>query len=74
METPSMIAAIFTAIGNVITSFGGVIGQGFSSAVALFWSGTALTDTGTLMLIGAGIALVWFAVTLIMRLIRPRVR
>jgi hypothetical protein len=26
------------------------------------------------MLIGSGVALVWFAVSLIMRLVRPRVR
>ena len=69
-----MISAIFQAIGSAITAFGGVIGNGFASAVALFWDGTALTDTGTLMLIGAGVGLVWFAVTLIMRLVRPRVR
>lgn len=69
-----MITAIFQAVGQAITAFGGVIGNGFSSAVALFWNGTALTDTGTLMLIGLGVGLVWFAVTLIMRLIRPRVR
>lgn len=74
METPSMITAIFQAIGQAITAFGGVIGNGFSSAVALFWNGTALTDTGILMLIGAGVALVWFAVALIMKLIRPRVK
>ena len=74
METPNMITAIFQAVGQAITAFGGVIGNGFSSAVALFWNGTALTDTGTLMLIGLGITLVWFAVSLIMRLIRPRVR
>ena len=74
METPNLIAAIFTAIGQAITSFAGVIGNGFTAAVALFWNGTALTDTGTLMLIGSGVALVWFAVSLIMRLVRPRVR
>lgn len=74
MEPVSMIQAIFNAIGQAITSFGGVIGNGFSSAVALFWNGTALTDTGTLMLIGAGVGLVWFAVALIMKLIRPRVK
>lgn len=69
-----MISAIFQAVGQAITAFGGVIGNGFASAVALFWDGTALTDAGTLMLIGLGITLVWFAVSLIMRLLRPRVR
>lgn len=69
-----MITAIFQAVGQAITAFGGVIGSGFASAIALFWDGTALTDTGTLMLISLGVALVWFAVSLIMRLIRPRVR
>lgn len=67
-----MVSAIFTAIANAITAFGGVIGNGISSAVSLFWDGTALTDAGTLLLIASGVGLVWMAVFFITKLVRVK--
>lgn len=65
-----MITAIFETIGTAITQFAAVLGNGFTSAVALVWSGTALTPLGTLLLIGAAGGLVWFAVKMILKLVR----
>lgn len=65
-----MIEAIITAIGTAVTSFSAVIGNGFTSAVALVYSGTALTPLGSLLLIGAAAGLAWFAVKMILKLVR----
>lgn len=67
-----MVSAIFNAISSAITSFGAVVGSGISSAVALFWDGTALTDAGTLLLIASGVGLVWMAVFFITKLVRVK--
>lgn len=74
MDTPNMVSAIFTAIGNAITAFAGILGNAFSSMVSLFWNGTALTDVGVLLLIGAGVGLVWGAFAFIRALVRVRAR
>lgn len=68
-----MVEAIFTVIGNVITAFAGVIGSGFTSLIALFYDATnGITLLGTLMLIGVGVSLVYWAFRLVRRLVRLR--
>lgn len=73
-----MISALFTEIGNVITSFAGVIGNGFSSIIALFWDSTlntgagGLTTLGILSLVPMGLGLVWFAYKVIRNLFHAR--
>lgn len=72
-----MISALFTEIGNVITSFAGVIGNGFTNIIGLFWDsslGTSggLTTLGILSLIPMGLGLVWFAFKMVRRLFKAR--
>ena len=68
-----MISAIFTAIGNAVTSFAGVLGNGFTSLLAIFYNSTdGLTPVGLLMLIGAGIGIVYWAFALVRSLISAR--
>lgn len=71
-----MITALFTEIGNVITAFAGVIGNGFESLLAIFWDSTASTPgftlVGILSLVGVGMALVYWAFRLIRNLIHLR--
>lgn len=69
-----MVQAIFTAIGSAMTAFAGILGNAFSSMVSLFWNGEALTDVGILLLIAAGVGLVWGAFRFIRGLIRVRAR
>lgn len=70
-----MISAIFTAIGSVMTAFVGVLGNAWNSLIALFYNATdGLTDVGTLLLITAGVGLVWGGFFFIRSLIRVRVR
>lgn len=69
-----MLAQLFTTIGTIITSFVGILGNGFAGVIALFWDGTALTNAGLLMLIPAGVGLVWGAYSFIKALIRVRTR
>lgn len=56
-----MINAIFTAVGDAITAFAGVIGNGFTSIVALFYTTDGLTPLGYLSIIGFGISLGFMA-------------
>lgn len=72
-----MISAIFTQVGSVITAFAGILTNGVSSVVSLFWTtgsgGTgALTEVGQLLLIPFGIGLVIAVYHLIKGLIRVR--
>lgn len=71
-----MVTAIFEAVGSVITAFAGVIGNGFSALLEIFYttSGTnaGLTPVGTLSLIGLGMALVYWAFRIIRGLIKAR--
>lgn len=67
-----MIAQIFNTIGEAITHFAGVLGNGFSSLITLFYAENAVTPLGILCLIGLGVSLVWFAFRLVMRLFRQR--
>lgn len=73
-----MIGEIFETIGDVITNFAGVLGNGFQSLLAIFWDSTAnsgagaLTLVGTLSLIGLGIGVVYWAFRLVRSLIHAR--
>lgn len=71
-----MIANIFTAIGDAVTNFAGVLGNGFSSLVEIFYTTTGtnqgLTPVGLLLLIGAGIGIVYWAFAMIRSLISAR--
>lgn len=67
-----MLSAIFTVIGEAITAFAGILGNGFTAMIALFYAENAVTPLGILALIGLGVSLVWFAFNLIMRLFRQR--
>lgn len=70
-----MISAIFTTIGSVMTAFVGVLGTAWTSLIALFYNATdGLTDVGILLLITAGVGLVWGGFYFIRSLIRVRVR
>lgn len=70
-----MISAIFTTIASVMTAFVGVLGTAWNSLIALFYNATdGLTDVGTLLLITAGVGLVWGGFYFIRSLIRVRVR
>lgn len=73
-----MISEIFQSIGDVITSFAGVLGNGFTSLIAIFWDSTlnsgagGLTTIGILSLIGLGMALVMWGFRLIRSLFHAR--
>lgn len=70
-----MVTAIFEAVGSVITAFAGVIGNGFTALLEIFYStGTTpgLTPIGILSLIGVGMGLVYWAFRLVRGLIKLR--
>ena len=70
-----MIEAIFGAIGDAITSFAGILGNGFQSILDIFFdseAGYSPTPVGTLALIGVGIGLVFWAYRLVRGLMRVR--
>lgn len=71
-----MVEAIFTAIGGVITAFAGVIGNGFTALLEIFYTtsgtNTGLTPIGILSLIGVGMGLVYWAFRMVRGLIKAR--
>lgn len=67
-----MVTDIFEVIGDAITAFAGVLGNGFSSLLALFYNNNAVTTLGILALMGLGVAIVYWAFGLVMRLFRQR--
>lgn len=68
-----MVAHIFGAIGDAITAFAGVLGNGFTSLLAIFYDATSgLTAVGTLALIGVGVGIVYWAFRLVRNLISVR--
>lgn len=67
-----MIAALFTELGTIITSFGTLLVSAFNGAVSIFWSGTAITSAGSFLLLGMGVGIFYFAFGWIRRLIRAR--
>lgn len=71
-----MVTAIFETIGSIITAFAGVLGNGFTALLEIFYttSGTnaGLTPIGILSLIGLGMNLVYWAFRLVRSLIKAR--
>lgn len=65
-----MINAIFTTIGSAVTAFAGTMTNAASSMVSVFYDSEGLTTLGTLLLISAGVGLVYWAFRLIRGLIR----
>ena len=72
-----VIVQIFATITQAITSFLGSLGEALSGVAALFYvepSGTEttghMTFLGVLLLIAAGVGLVYFGFRLVMRLVR----
>lgn len=71
-----MISNIFQSIGEAVKSFIGVITDALSSITPIFWTaGTSdtagsFTFLGSLLLIGAGVGLVYWVIYLIMRFMR----
>ena len=64
-----MFSAILTYIGNGITDVFTLFGSVFSGGIALFWDGTALTDLGEIMLLGAIVGLVLMGIKFIRSMI-----
>lgn len=65
-----MIAAIFKAIQDGVTGFVGVLQSAFSSVGQMFISSdNELTFLGTLLLIAAGVGIVYFGFRLIKSLV-----
>lgn len=74
-----MVSNIFQTIGEAITNFAQVLGNGFTNLIQLFYITTpaegqtaGLTPLGILMLIGAGVGIVYWAFTLVRSLISVR--
>lgn len=71
-----MIAAIFSAIGDIVTAFITVLGNGVTGVTTLIWDPTlntgagGLTVFGTFLLIGFGVGLVYWAFRLVKGIIR----
>lgn len=65
-----MVAAIFKAVQDGVTGFIGVLTSAFSGVGALFISDTnELTFLGTLLLIAAGVGIVYFGFRLVKSLV-----
>ena len=74
-EIDIMVQAIFQTIGEVITNFAQILGNGFQSLVSIFYTtgeGGGLTLVGTLSLVGLGIAIVYWAFRLVRSLMHAR--
>lgn len=71
-----MVTAIFETIGSVITAFAGVIGNGFTALLEIFYVTTGtnagITPIGVLGLIGLGMSLVYWAFRLVRGLMKAR--
>jgi len=71
-----MIAAIFEAIGDIVTAFLAVLGDGVSGVTTMIWDPTlntgagGLTIFGTFLLIGFGVGIVYWAFGLVRGLVR----
>jgi len=71
-----MIAAIFSAIGDIVTAFLDVLGDGVTGVTVLIWDPTlntgagGLTTFGLFLLIGFGVGIVYWAFALVKGLVR----
>ena len=70
------VADVFKVIGEAVTAFIGVLSNGLSSIVSIFYTAGSgetpgsFTFIGILLLIGAGVGLVYWVFFLIMKLCR----
>lgn len=67
-----MVTDIFQVIGDAITQFAAVLGNGFSGLLAIFYTNSEVTAVGILALIGLGVGIVYWCFALVMRLFRQR--
>lgn len=67
-----MVADIFEVISSAVTSFASALASAVTSITALFYDSTAgaMTFLGVLLLIGAGVGLIYFVVRWISSLVR----
>ena len=67
-----MIGSIFQAIGQVITQFANSIASVFQSIAGMFFDSTdnELTLLGTLLIIAAGVGIVYWGFRIIYNLVR----
>lgn len=69
--TPSMVQQIFSVIADAVTSFASALASAVTSITALFYDSTnGMTFLGVLLLIGAGVGLIYFCVRWIQSLVR----
>lgn len=74
------VADIFKIVGDAVTAFISVVASGITSIVSIFYTPAAgetpggFTFIGTLLLIGAGVGLVYWVFYLIMKLCRVNVK
>ena len=67
-----MISAIFGSLGTAVSGFSTIIVSLFESLVGIFYDGTAITDVGSLAIVGFGVSLVFFGFRFVFRLIHLR--
>ena len=74
------VAQIFKVVGDAVTAFISVMANGITSIVSIFYTAGSgetpgsFTFIGTLLLIGAGVGLVYWVFYLIMKLCRVNVK
>lgn len=74
------VADIFKVIGDAVTAFVGVLANCFNSIVSIFYAAGSdggagkFTFVGILLLVGAGVGLVYWVFYLIMKLCRVNVK
>lgn len=72
------MSTILEAIGDVIEAVGGWLISAIQSVVSLFYTAPtsggsgSLTFMGTLLIVGFGITLIWFAIKFVRGLVRLR--
>ena len=70
-----MIESIFQSVGDAITQFATVLGNGFTSLMSIFFdadAGYALTPLGQLAMVGFGVSMVFWAYNLVRQFLRIR--
>ena len=67
-----MVSAIFGAITDALTAFIGTLNSGLTAMTAIFYTNGSLTVLGTLTCIVVAVSLGYFALRMIMGLIRLR--
>lgn len=67
-----MVAHIFEVITSAVTSFASALSSAVTSITALFYDATGgqMTFLGVLLLIGAGVAVIYFVIRWISSLVR----